>query len=70
MVSLVEVAQHWAAGPSRVCMQIKTFVVNTSNSINIHNTYMYLSISKPNNIFSTQFYVLTFNKVTLPKEKS
>ena len=70
MVPLVEVAQHWAAGPSRECMQIKTFVVNTSNSINIHNTYMYLSISKPNNIFSTQFYVLTFNKVTLPKEKS
>ena len=70
MVSLVEVAQHWAAGPSRVCMQIKTFVVNTSNSINIHNTYMYLSISKPNNIFSTQFYVLTFNKVTLPTEMS
>lgn len=70
MVPLVEVAQHWAAGPRRVCMQIKLFVVNTSNSINIRNTQIYLIISKPNNVFPTQFYVLTFNKVTLPKEKS
>ena len=70
MVPLVEVAQHWAAGASRVCMQIKNFVVSTSNNINIHNTQIYLIISKPNNIFPTQYYVLTFNKVTLPTEKS
>ena len=70
MVPLVEVVQHWAAGPSRVCMQIKNFVVSTSNNINIHNTQIYLIISKSNNIFPTQFYVLTFNKVTLPTEKS
>lgn len=70
VVPLVEVAQHWAAGPRRVCMQIKLFVVNTSNSINIRNTQIYLIISKPNSVFPTQFYVLTFNKVTLPKEES
>ena len=56
--------------PVECACKEKPFVVNTSNSINIHNTQIYLILSKPNNIFPTQFYALTLNKVTLPTEKS
>ena len=40
MVPLGEVAQHWAAGPSRVCMQIKTLVVGTTK---LYMQYMVIS---------------------------